>query len=315
MIERDEEEAARARRQGLVALVVVQFCFGLFPLFGKLAMTAFEPRAVAAWRMGASALILGAVALLRHGRAFWPRPADLLRLQVCALLGISINQVLYLEGLRLAPGVNAALIMCLIPVLTLLFALLVRQEQASLLKVVGTLVAFAGTAQLVLARGLDLSSDYLRGNLLMCANAASYSIYLVCVRPLTGRMPAFVVIAWVFILSTWQIPLFLDEAALVPEPLGRDAVIGIVFVLFFPTTLAYFLNAFALARISASTTAFFIFSQPLIAALAGFIVLGESVGLSEALAALAVFLGMRMALKRRPVRLRAPSVPGSGPLR
>ncbi|MCB9832677.1 MAG: DMT family transporter [Planctomycetes bacterium] len=292
----------RARRQGIIALVVVQFCFGLFPLFGKWTMTAFEPAAVAAWRMMVGATILGLVAYLRHGRRFWPGRRDLLRLQLCAFLGISLNQVLYLKGLRMAPSVNAALIMCLIPVLTLLVALAFRQEHASPTRFLGTSLAFVGTAQLVLARGLDLDDGYLRGNLLMCANAASYSIYLVYVRPLTRRLPPFVVIAWVFILATWQIPLFLGSAPLLPEAPGWRALVGMAFVLFFPTTLAYFLNAYALARVSASTTAFFIFAQPLIAAVAAALVLREGVGWREAVAALAIFGGMKLALRRRAVR-------------
>ncbi len=291
-------EEHRRRNQGIFALLVVQACFGLFPLFGKVAMSSFEPRAVAGWRMLFGALILGGVAFVRLGRGAIPAWPDLLRLQICAFLGISVNQVLYLEGLQRAPSVNAALVMCLIPVLTLGIAIVVRQERFEGARVLGTMLAFLGLAWLVFHRGLDLDDAYLQGNLLMCANALSYSIYLVYSRPLSQRYPSYVMIAWVFILSTWQVPLFMGDTPFVPADVTSKAWFGLAFILLFPTTLAYFLNAYALARVRASTTALFIFTQPLIAAVAALLFLEEGLSAATLVSAAAILGGIYLAAGR-----------------
>ena len=95
-----DHDARRRTRQGHAALWVVQVCFGLFPIFGKLAFEAFTPRAVGAWRMAFAGTALGALAFALHGRAAIPRKRDVLHFAACSLLGVTLNMVLYLEGLR-----------------------------------------------------------------------------------------------------------------------------------------------------------------------------------------------------------------------
>lgn len=292
------EDERQQRNQGIIALIVVQVCFGLFPLFGKLTMEGFDPRALAGWRMLFGAVVLGGYAFFKLGKKAIPAWRDLLRLQIAALLGISVNQVLYLEGLQRAPSVNAALVMCLIPVLTLIIAIVARQERFEKRRAVGTLIAFSGLAYLILHRGVSLDDAYLQGNLLMCANALSYSIYLVYSRPLTRRYPAFVVIGWVFILSTWQVPLFIGEAEFFPQGASTESWLSLGYVLLFPTTLAYFLNVFALARVRASTTAIFIFSQPIIAAIAALLFLDEPLTKATIASGITIFLGIWLASRR-----------------
>ncbi len=299
MTEPNADHNNAERNRGLVALIVVQFCFGLFPLFGKMTMESFDPRAVAGWRMLFGALILGSYAFVRLGRRAIPSWPDLLRLQLCAFLGISVNQVLYLEGLQRAPTVNAALVMCLIPVLTLVVAILFRQEKFEGRRVCGTMIAFVGLAYLIFQRGFSLNDEYLQGNLLMCANALSYSVYLVYSRPLSRRYPAYVMIGWVFLLSTWQVPLFMGDAPFVPENVTAGSWQGLTFVLLFPTSLAYFLNVFALARVRASTTAIFIFFQPILAAIAALIFLDEVVTQATMISALIIFFGIWLVSSQR----------------
>ena len=63
-----------------LALIGVQVCFGLFPLFGKWALDAFSPTTVASWRIVVGAVLLAGLALACHGRAALPSLADLARM-------------------------------------------------------------------------------------------------------------------------------------------------------------------------------------------------------------------------------------------
>jgi drug/metabolite transporter (DMT)-like permease len=305
----EHDERRRGERRGKVALLFVQLFFGLFPLFGKLAMAGFAPMSVAAWRVLVGSAALALAALLVHGRAALVPLGDLLRLQVLAWLGVVLNMVLFLEGLQRSTAVNAGLLVATIPIFTFATAIALRQERFELQRAAGILLAFAGVGLLFLQRGPDFTHDMLVGNALMVLNALCYSVFLVLSRPLLGRHPPLVVIAWVFVLSLWCVPLFLRGDVLVPEGASRGAWISLGFVLIFPTFLAYLLNTYALSKVSASTTAVFIFLQPIIAGTSGVLVLGEKLQPGTLVSAVTILAGVWLVARRRaPARIASPGI-------
>lgn len=286
---------------GLCALAAVQLCFGLFPVFGRLAMDAeagFTPFAVATWRIGVGAVCLFMLALSVYGRRAIPRRADLLPLTGFAFLGIVLNQGLFLVGLERSTPMNAGLVICLIPVFAYAVAVAARKERFVPARGVGVCVALAGAVPLFLQRGAELSSDHALGNGLMALNALCYAVYLVWTKPLLTRMPALVLVAWIYVLSLPWLPLFAVGQVLVPETASRGAWWSLAYVVVFPTIVAYALNSFALARVQASTTAFFIFAQPIITAVAAYLLLGERLTPALGLAALGLFSGMALVARR-----------------
>ncbi len=272
-------ERPKSRGVGLLALVVVQICFGLFPVFGHVAMRdgAFQPMAVAFWRVAVGSVVLFGLALAAHGRRAIPARGDVLRLLVCAILGVALNQGLYLEGLKRSSSVNAGLLMCLIPIFTYAIAASLRLEAVRTTRVIGIIIALGGAVPMFVARGADVA-DHRLGNLLLASNALSYSFYLVLARPLLLRLPALVVIAWVYLLAAPALPWFAHGVDLAPPFSGNETPWrALAWILVFPTVLAYLLNGVALARVRASTTALAILAQPFITAIAGWAWLGETV--------------------------------------
>jgi len=290
----------RARLEGYGALLVVQLFFGLFPVFGKWAMAAFSPRAVAGWRICVGAVCLGLVAFLLHGREAVPRRGSWGRFLGCALLGVVLNMVLFLEGLERSTAVNAGLIVQVIPVFTFAIAVVLRREPFVASRGLGILVAFAGALWLALARGPELSGQHVLGNLLIVVNCFCYSLYLVLARPLLAQHPPLVVVAWVFILSVWAVPLLAAGESWWPPRADTRAWASLGYAVLFPTVLAYLLNAFALARVSSSTTAVFIFLQAFITGAAAIVLLHETLAPRTVVCAALIFLGVWLVL-RRPV--------------
>ncbi len=291
-------DPARERTRGHVALVFVQLCFGTFPLLAKWAFEAFDPAAIAGWRVLVGAAALLAIAFAVHGREALPARREFPRLLLCAVLGVVLNQVLFLEGLSRSTAVNAGLLMPLIPVYTFLVAWIARQERFSGVRGLGILIAFSGTTYLLLQKEPDLSRPYLVGNLLIATNALSYSMYLVVSRPLAQRMPPLVLIAWVYALSTWTVPFITRDAAFVPQEVQARAWVALGLILLFPTVVGYVLNTYALSKVSASTTAVYVYLQPLIAGATGVMLLGESLGPGILVAAVAIFIGIRLVILR-----------------
>ncbi len=297
------ESKERRRMQGLVALVFVQFAFGLFPVLVKLARAGgdgFDTRGLASWRIGVGALVLGGVAAVRYGRKMLLAPRDLARLALCAALGVVANQVLALEGVARTSATAAGILFTLIPVFTFAAAVLLRQERADRRRAAGIALALGGAVLLTLAHSTvaDDARDPLGGALLIVANSLAYAFYLVLARDLLARIPTLVVIAWVFLLSLWAPPLLLalgDGASLLPTTPSSQAWLGLVGLLLFPTILAYLVNTYALARVSASVTAVFIYLQPLVSVGSAAIVLGERPGLADLGAGALLFAGIALA--------------------
>jgi len=308
-----DHTAPSARVSAHLALVIVQTCFGLSPIFVKRACVtgAFTPFAVGVWRMffAAGALLCGA--WLCFPRRLRPERADVPRLVACSLLGVVVNMTLYLEGLQRSTAVNAGLVMCLIPVFTFGVAALAGQERFGIVRAAGIAVALAGASLLFWAEQPELVRAHGFGNLLMALNTLSYACYLVAVRPLTRKYPPLVVVAWVFGASLLFVPV-LCARALWGSALPLDAAFGefvaparadshawwsLAFVLVFPTALAYFLNSFALAHVRATTTAVYVYLQPLITAVAGVLVLHEEVTRTMFVAAALVFAGIWLVVR------------------
>jgi drug/metabolite transporter (DMT)-like permease len=290
-----------------LALLGAQVAFGLFPVFGQVAFRpgGLAPLAVGAWRLAGGAAILSVLAAAVHGRAAIPARAHLARFVVSAFLGVAINQGLFLVGLSRSTPLNATLVMCLIPVFTFVIAAAVGQEYFSAVRLVGVIVALAGTLPLLFEDGLHSLGRYGLGNLLMVANALCYSGYLIVSKPLARRYPPLVVIRWAYIFSLPFIAYFGWGEALVPAA-GHPAVWwSLAYIIAFPTVLAYLFNMYALARVPASTTAVFIYAQPLIAAVASWLAFDERPSAGMLVATACLFAGIWL-VTRRPETVEAP---------
>lgn len=280
---------------GHAALLLVQLLFGLFPVSGALAFEpgGFSPFGVAAWRIAVGGLVLGGLALLLFRRRALPARRDLPALLVAALLGIVANQGLYLSGLERSTPANAGLLICLVPLFTYFIATAFGQERLQLRCVLALVIAFGGMVPLFTGRGASVFGEYALGNALMAGNGFCYALFIVLSKPLVARYPALVVMGWAYLLALPSAPAFASQGGLLPEdPGSARAWWALAYILAAPTVLAYLLNVFALARVRASTTAFYIFLQPLISGGVSHYFLGEELSADMFLAAGALFAGV-----------------------
>jgi len=286
-----------------------QIAFGLFPVIGALAFRpgAFSPLGMGAWRIAGGASVLGLLAAFRFGRAIIPRRSDLPRLFVCALLGVAINQGLFLVGLSRSTPMNAGIVMALIPVFTFAVAAATRQETFSASRLAGVGLALVGIAPLLLAGPLDTVGAHAHGNVLMVANALAYAFFLVLAKPLTRRYPALVVTAWSYILSLVVLPYFIVGERLLPQAGHPGAWLSLAYIIVFPTVVSYLLNMFALVRLRASTIAVYVYTQPIVTGLTSWIVFAERPSITMLLSAGALFGGVWLVARQPP----APQAPAA----
>jgi drug/metabolite transporter (DMT)-like permease len=286
-----------------LALLLVQLSFATGAVEGKLAMAPLadggggvSPLALAMTRMLAAALVFQAAGrALGLVRAISRR--DHVAVLGLALLGVVVNQILFLVGLRLTSAVSAALLCATIPVFTAVIAVAARREQGSPRLVAGLVVAVLGVLWLTGVRSVD------RGSLLVAANCLAYSAYVVFARDVIVRMGAATFITWVF---TW--------GAIVLAPVGLPAVVRdvpawgarayvlVAVVVLVPTIVAYAVNAWALGRAEATLVAIYVCLQPVLAAVLARVQLGHALHARMGGSAALIFAGVFLVATRRRAR-------------
>lgn len=276
-----------------LALVIVQIFFGTWPIFGKIALRSISSTSLVGFRIAGAAAIF--ILLQRRVGALRQMPKRIIAwLVLSALLGVVINQLLFVKGLSYTTVINATLLTTTIPIFTLVISILLGHDRASLRHVVGIALAAAGVIYLVDPFRATFSAGTTRGNLLIVANSLSYGGYIAISRGLVKRYGAFNVISWLFVISavltlpvsiySWQA----DGLGAVPA----NAWFAIIYIVLVPTVAVYYLNAWALGKLSPTIVAVYIYLQPLVAFGLAPLVLGESLNSRILLSCVLIFAGV-----------------------
>jgi drug/metabolite transporter (DMT)-like permease len=282
-----------------LALIAVQLMFGSWPIVGKIALRALPSTGLVALRIGGAAIIF--IILQRIlGQLRIPARKDLAWMALYSLLGVVLNQFLFVKGLSLTTVINATLLGTTIPVFTLLVSIIFGYDSLSLRKAVGILLAAAGVVYLVDPLRADFSGQTALGNLLIVINSLSYGAYIALSKDMLKRYGALTFITWVFIFGA-LLTIPVGALTLTAMPLGTiDAStwLAVLYIIVVPTVGAYYANAWALARVSPSTVAVYIYLQPLIAFALAPLILGERWNSRTWIASMLIFAGVAIVIMR-----------------
>ncbi len=282
-----------------LALIAVQLFFGTWPIAGKIALRALPSTGLVTLRIVGATV---AFVILLRATAHRPieRRSDYLRLALYSLLGVVLNQFLFVKGLALSTVVNATLLGTTIPIFTLLASAALGKERPTLRQALGMLLAAAGVVYLVNPLNANFSPETTLGNLLLIANTVAYSMYLAVSQDLIKRYGALVVITWIFLFGSFAaLPFggfFLAQTPLLHLPLS--IWLAVLYIILLPTVGAYYLNAWALGRVAPSTVAIYIYLQPLFAFALAPLLLGEQIDSRTWLAAALIFAGVATVMLR-----------------
>lgn len=276
------------------ALLLVQILFGLWPVAGAALLQRMSPAALIGFR-----LLLGAPLLALAVGLPWRKPPGLRDLGWLALLGalgISINQLLFAEGLARAGPINASLSILLMPALTLGMTTIGGLEKPTAPRLAGMALAFVGAALLLGIERFHFGDRVAVGNLLLLGNVTAYSLYIVLARPVLGRLGSLVTMSWVFLFGALEAaPLTVPAVASVSWlALPGWAVGALAFILFGATLATYLLNAYALKRVESSVVAVYVYVQPVVAVLSSWYLLGTVPSLRTLLSGLVIVVGVAL---------------------
>ncbi len=299
-----------------LALFTVNLIYGINYVVAKgLMPVVISPAGFILLRVMGAGLLFWLLRLFRPEKVALP---DLLRLFLCSLFGVVINQTMFFEGLMRTSPVNSSIIMVASPILVLVLSAMLIGERVTWLKILGVVLGAGGAVSLVLLGPEDAGRTSSRlGDLFILVNAASYALFLVMVKPLMARYSAITVMAWCFLFGLLVVlPLGLGDLLAVNWA-GITLPIGMAlgFVVVMVTFVAYLLNTWALRVVEPSLVGIYIYMQPLMAVTLSwaFMRLGAhrlgipgeydaTLGVPQMLCAAAIFLGVHLVgrKQRRP---------------
>jgi drug/metabolite transporter (DMT)-like permease len=280
--------------KGHLTMFVVNIIFGMNTPISKSVLTnTLTPYSLYFLRIaGAASLFWIASVFIKENKV---GARDLTMLFLAGMLGVAINQFSFVKGLSMTSPINAAIIITLTPIITMILAAVYQKEPITRKKVAGVLIGACGALLLILtSMQMVNNAGSTTGNILCLLSALSYAFYLTAFKKLINRHSPVTLMKWMFLFSTIiSLPVCLEDIEKISWqviPAGSYLRIGYVVVL--ATFITYMLIPVGQKLLRPTTLSMYNYLQPLIAALAAMAMGLDHFGWNTALAAVLVFCGV-----------------------
>ncbi|CAN1228549.1 WAT1-related protein At4g30420 [Linum grandiflorum] len=179
-----------------IAMASLQFSYAVISLTGRAALLeGLSPRVFVVYRQAIAALTISPVAYFLRGKSGRPSIGitSFTLIFLAALIGVTINQNLYFQGIYLASSSMGSATGNLVPGITFVMATIFGLEKVnvrsirSIAKILGTIICVSGALTMALIKGPQLvlnnvsrgSEDWLLGCGFLFASACCWSIWLI----------------------------------------------------------------------------------------------------------------------------------------
>lgn len=234
---------------------------------------------------------------------------DLLLFIICSIFGMVLNMNMFFKGLELSTPINSSVVITLSPVLLLILSAIFLKEKITWFKGIGIGLGLAGALALILfgVQSQPNAPNIPLGNVLFIINAASYSMYLILIKPLVGKYSSITLMKYLFLFAFLiNIPIGFNQLSEVSwGDLGLTEISQMLFVVIGTTVLTYLFNIYALKQLSPSTIGAFIYLQPVLASLFAIALGADSLTPLRVGAAILIFIGVFLSTRKPKKRYKS----------
>jgi drug/metabolite transporter (DMT)-like permease len=213
-----------------------------------------------------------------------------------AVLGLILNQCLFMVGLQLTSPANASIETTATPIITLILSFLILKEPVTWKKILGITIGCTGALMLILTsiKSGDGKVGNFWGDLIVIASQTFYSLFLILFTSFTKKYSVFTANKWLFLWGTiiicpftcWHV-CHTDFAAIT-----TTAWLETGYVIIFGTFLGYLIIMKALKLLTPTVVSIYNYVQPIVAVVIS-ILMGIGVfKWSQGIAILLVFSGV-----------------------
>lgn len=292
--------SARDRLLGTASVLAAASIWGTLGLFAKaLYAEGVSFEALVAFRATIGfVVVFGFVALTGRVDQLKVGPGDLLNLVPLGVVSIGAFYLLYFYTVQEAQIGTAAILLYSSPAFVVILARLFLKEALSLPRVAALLLTGAGIFLVVGAYDpatLEVPSFIVLTGL---GAGLSYGLYSVVGKPLTGRLPSYVIVSYILGIGAVVLLLFAIPTLGTLSGLSFRAYALLASTAVVHTALTYALYTYGLQRLEAGQAAILATVEPVVAGLLGVALLDEDLTLPKVIGALLVLGGAALAQVR-----------------
>lgn len=282
---------SRTKLYGLISLMT--FFWSINYVVAKIALRSFPALLIGPLRAATAAAVLLPVFFIRRGDLSdrW-QPREFIELALLGVFGITLNQVFFVIGINSTSVAHAALVIATTPLQVLLLAALRGQERVTRRKLAGLGVAIAGIA--VLNLGRESQGASFTGDLFIFLASFCFSLYTVFGKEVTRRHNILTVNAFGYLAGALAgAPLLLQQSwSFDYSTVTASGWWALAYMAGLSSVFCYLIFYYALYHLPATRVAAFSYVQPVVATLAGLLILGEAITLPIAAGGLLVLSGV-----------------------
>ena len=271
----------------------------------KMTFRYFHPIAFNAVRFTVSSAAMFLVLKMR-GEGLRIASHDIRSILWLGFIANAFYQFLFVLGLARTGAGNGALIMALSPVFAFLIGVATGREHFSRGVLIGIIMSLAGVAAIVAfgSEGISFAGSW-RGDLLMMAASICWGWQSAESTRLLGKYgPIRLTVATMIAGTAMMVPMSLPWIIAQPWPsIAPIAWLGLGYSALLSIAYGYFVWAHALNTIGVARTSVFNNLTPIVALLAGWLLLGENPVASQIAGVVLVLVGVFIVRSRKPIAI------------
>ena len=215
----------------------------------------------------------------------------------CGIFGMSLNIAAFIAGLDYSTPVNSSILIIISPIFVVILSFFIFKNKINFIKILGIILGFIGAIILILTA--DSNSSIGRniplGNFLFIVNSISYAYYLIIVKPMAEKYDLITLFKWLFLVGLiFNFPLGINQFLEVDWPNLPlcQAILPMAFVVLGTTCMTYFLNGYALSKLTSTEVAVFMYLQPIIGVLFAIFTKSDTITVTIIIASILIFSGV-----------------------
>lgn len=281
------ETSAIHRRRNLQAqfgLIFAAFIFGSTFIVMKDAVRVMAPLPFLSLRFAVGSAVLGAVLLIRKPAA--PSIFNTIRYALPAGVALLSGYAFQTIGLQYTTGSVSAFITYLLVVFVPLFVLALTRVLPPPLVVLGVLIAFVGLFLISGSSGVKLG----KGEFLTLLCAIGFASHIMTLDRVGKRIDAL----WLAFIQMAVVSIGCGAMGLVTGgwTLNAKVILAAIYLGIMASAVAFFLQTWAQRRLEPTRTALLLMLEPVFAAIAGYFIAHDHLGLRGIVGGLLILLGV-----------------------
>lgn len=269
----------------------------------KIALKTFPPLSLGLIRFGLAAILLGFFLAIRKDIKK-PASKDLAKLALSGFLGITVYFSLENVGVKYSTASDAALIVSSYPAITMLLETLFFRAKFPAISYIGVGLAVVGVYMIVSNGHSSEAADRVLGNILLVLAGAVWACYNFITSTVVSTYSMTTITFYQTVAGAIGfLPLVFLEIDQWSAP-SADSLIAVVYLGVFCSLLAFYLYAYGLRQVPASTAVILMNLVPVFGVLFSVIILHEVIIFNQLMGGLVIIIGVMLSIlwARKPVK-------------